>query len=118
MRRRTPRTNHGPVRGPGSTSRHEAVAGQQLVTSAPASDVVVWARVIQQGPNSFLVVVSSAAAHEGDEDSATDLRTAEARTKIEAESMRDALVGQTVEAIESRGHNVVRVHRAESRAQL
>ena len=82
------------------------------------SEVVIWARVIEQAPTSYLVIVSSAAASEGDEDSATDLRTAEASTKGEAERMRDALVGQTVEAIEGRGHNVVRVHRTSLRGLL
>src|SRR5690349_9534012 len=64
------------------------------------SDVEISARIIEQSPTSFLVMVTSAAAAEGDEDSATDLRTAEARTRREAERMRDALIGQTVEAIE------------------
>ena len=75
------------------------------------SELVIWARIIEQSPTSYLVMVSSAAAHEGDEDSATDLRTSEARTQGEAERMRDALVGQIVEAIERRGHTVVRVSR-------
>jgi len=56
-------------------------------------------------------MVSSAAANEGEEDSASDLLTAEARSMSQAESMRDALIGQIVEAAERRGHSVIRVHR-------
>ena len=79
------------------------------------SDLVIWARIIQQSPRAFLVLVSSAALTEGEEDSATDLLTAEADTHGRAEACRDALIGQAVDAAERRGHNIVRVHRVESR---
>jgi hypothetical protein len=82
------------------------------------SDLIVWARIVKQGPTSFLVLVSTAAVKDGEEDSATDLRTSEARTKGEAEQMRDALIGQTVEAAERRGHNVVRVRRTSTSQEM
>jgi hypothetical protein len=75
------------------------------------SDLIIWARIVPAGRTGYLVVVSSAAAREGEEASATDMRTVEARSKGEAENMRDALIGQVVQAIERRGHNVLRVHR-------
>ena len=93
---------------------HSSVGPRPRISKSSAkkmSDVEISARIIEQSPTSFLVMVTSAAASDGDEDSAADLRTAEARTRREAERMRDALIGQTVEAIERRGHNVVRVKR-------
>jgi hypothetical protein len=82
------------------------------------SDLIVWARIVRQSPTSFLILVSTAAVKGGEEDSASDLRTSEARTKGEAEQMRDALIGQTVEAAERRGHNVTRVHRTSTSHEM
>jgi len=78
------------------------------------ADLVISARIIQQARRSFLVMVNSSAVKKGDEDSASDLLTAEADTRKRAEECRDALVGQAVEAAERRRHNVVRVDRSEA----
>jgi hypothetical protein len=78
------------------------------------SDLIISARIIQHGPRAFIVMVSSAAAEPGGEDSASDLLTAEVDTKRRAEECRDALIGQAVEAADRRGHNIVRVDRSEA----
>ena len=78
------------------------------------SDLVISARIVQQSPRSFLVLVNSAAVNKGEEDSASDLLTAEVDTQGRARECRDALIGQAVEAAQRRGHSVVRVDRTES----
>jgi hypothetical protein len=81
------------------------------------SDLIISARIIQHGPSTFLVLVSSAAVNRGDEDSASDLLTVEVDSKARAEDCRHSLVDKAVEAAERRGHKVLKVDRSESLAE-
>lgn len=65
----------------------------------------IWGNVRAVGPHRYFVTVS--ALPDGDEDRTGDVETGESRTRQEAISLRDRLIGEVSERLRARGHVVV-----------
>jgi hypothetical protein len=67
--------------------------------------LVIVARIIEQAPSHFVVVVSSTGGQR------SDLEMAEANTAEEARRQRDRLIGAVVDRALRRGDSIARVQR-------
>lgn len=78
--------------------------------------LLVSARIIEQSPEQFLVIVSTSPAEPSDASLTTDLETVEAATREQAEGERRRLISVVIDRLERRGHSVFRVMRTEATA--
>ena len=69
----------------------------------------IWGEVTELAPDRFFITVSAVPAHERSQERTGGVTTAEARTREEAEAMRDDLVLKLGKTLRERGHVIVNV---------
>lgn len=69
----------------------------------------IWGEVTELAPDRFFVTVSAVPAHERSQERTGGVTTGEARTREEAEAMRDDLVLKLGKTLRERGHVIVNV---------
>jgi len=67
----------------------------------------IWAEITELAPDRFFVTVSAVPAHERTEQRTGGVTTAEARSLVEAQAIRDDLVLQLGKKLRARGHVIV-----------
>jgi hypothetical protein len=69
----------------------------------------IWGEVTELAPDRFFITVSAVPAHERSQERTGGVTTAEAKTREEAEAMRDDLVLRLGKTLRERGHVIVNV---------
>jgi hypothetical protein len=67
----------------------------------------IWADITEIAPDRFFVTVSAVPKDERTEERTGGVKTAEARTMMEAESLRDELVLDLGKRLRARGHVIM-----------
>ena len=67
----------------------------------------IWADIVELAPDRFFVTVSAVPKDERTEDRTGGVKTAEAKTRQEAEEARDALVLELGKRLRARGHVIM-----------
>ena len=67
----------------------------------------IWADITEIAPDRFFVTVSAVPKDERTEERTGGVKTAEARTMMEAESLRDEMVLELGKRLRARGHVIM-----------
>ena len=67
----------------------------------------IWADIVELAPDRFFVTVSAVPKDERTEDRTGGVKTAEAKTREEAQQARDALVLELGKRLRGRGHVIL-----------
>ena len=69
----------------------------------------IWGDITELAPDRFFITVSAVPAHERNQERTGGVTTAEAKSRAEAETIRDELVLKVGKRLRDRGHVIVNV---------